>query len=203
MFHFTLFGGSEVKLDGSSKLVVTMFGGTDLHRQTLAKRIMREKQLAEHEARLSREHNTAGLAAFQASRRARNTAFVLTMFGAVEIKPPSLTEEFMDMRELIASGLVSESEWDQLVGRLYESGDQESCASLTMFGSLEDSKLSEDEELKKIKSAQELGILTPDEELALRAVVGRDANQVRMLLRQTAFDGQRGGQAHRRPPVMS
>ena len=73
MFHFTLFGGSEVKLDGSSKLVVTMFGGTDLHRQTLAKRIMREKQLAEHESRLTSEGNSAALTAFQASRRARAT----------------------------------------------------------------------------------------------------------------------------------
>ena len=35
--------------------------------------------------------------------------------------------------------------------------------------------------------ANELGLINDDEESALRAVVGRDTEQVRMLLRQTAF----------------
>jgi hypothetical protein len=189
MFHLTLFGGTDVKLDGRTKLIITCFGGTDVHRQTLAKRILREKHMAETELKPLPTHPPEAVVrwALARQRQRRTGCFIFTMFGAVEIKPPSLAEEFMDMRELIGSGLIKQEEWDRLVGRIYEMGESEGHASFTMFGALEESTLSEDEELQKIRSAQELGMISADEENALRNVVGRDPHQVRQLLRQTAF----------------
>jgi hypothetical protein len=186
MFHFTMFGGADVKMDGTPKVIITIFGGTDVHRQTLAKRIMREKHLSAAE-RANAPHPNPNPFAYRPQRRQRNGCFMLTLFGGVDLKPPSIAEEFMDMREVIASGMVSSAEWDELVARIYELGDQEGHASLTMFGAMEESALSEQDEVKKIKSARDLGIISDDEELALRGVVGRDPQQIRMLLRQTAF----------------
>lgn len=190
MFHFTLFGGSDIKLDGSSKLIVTICGGTDIHRQTLAKRILREKHFAELEDKPDPTADTPrlGMAIGMArGRRRSTTSFLFTLCGGVEIKAPSLSEEFMDMRELVGSGLVSSQDWDRLVSRIYSMGEAEGHASLTICGALEESTLSEEDELKKIRSARELGMISEDEEHALRGVVGRDPQQVRMLLRQTAF----------------
>ncbi len=43
MFHFTIFGGSEVTLSGQGQFIVTLFGGTDVRKPTLAKRLMQER----------------------------------------------------------------------------------------------------------------------------------------------------------------
>lgn len=197
MFNFTIFGGSEVKLDSGSKLILTMFGGTDVFKSTLAKRIMQEKHLLESERGAAKQASdwagnaAPAMSAFAtmstARSRRRQRTFILTIFGGVEIKPPSLAEEFMDMRELTSSGLISSEEWDALVGRLYQLDDLEGISSFTLFGGLEHGSLSEADELKKIKSARDLGLLGEEEEVALRSVAGRDPQQVRMLLRQTAF----------------
>lgn len=187
MFHFTIFGGSEVTLSGTCKIIVTIFGGTDIRKPTLAKRLMQEKLSYQAEAETAPKPATIGDLLMGLSRPRRRGHFILTMFGAAEIKPPSLAEEFIDMRELIASGLVGESTWDQLVGRLYQMGDMDGISSCTLFGAMGEEPLADEEEIKRIQSARELGLITSDEERALRSVVGRDPQQVRMLLRQTAF----------------
>lgn len=197
MVHFTIFGGSEVTLGLGGKLIVTLFGGTDVRKPTLAKRLMQEKHmLASAQPGPDKDlKNVDKVLLFLGGNYpagkpgpARNrSSFILTIFGGVEIKPPSIAEEFMDMRELMSSGLISESEWDQLVGRLYQMGEMDSVSSFTLFGGMGEGSLSEDEEIKKIHSARELGLIDTEEERALRSVVGRDPQQVRMLLRQTAF----------------
>ena len=82
---------------------------------------------------------------------------------------------------------TSADEWDQSVGRLYQMDDLDSVSSLTLFGGMGEAVLNQEEEIKKIHSAVGLGLIDEDEERALRSVVGRDPQQVRMLLRQTAF----------------
>lgn len=197
MVHFTIFGGSEVTLGSGGKCIVTLFGGTDVRKPTLAKRLMQEKHLlSSHQAAPGKDlKNVDKVLMFlggnypagqPGSRRSRSN-FILTICGGVEIKPPSIAEEFMDMRELMSSGLISEAEWDQLVGRLYQMGEMDSISSFTLFGAMGEGSLSEEEEIKKIHSARELGLIDTEEERALRSVVGRDPQQVRMLLRQTAF----------------
>ena len=198
MFHFTIFGGSEVSLTGSRQLILTLFGGTEVRKPTLAKRLMQEKQAQWpdkpagpvktddnlHKVRNFFENLDSG-AAGPAGRR--SSTFLLTIFGGVEIKPPSIAEEFMDMRELVSSGLIEPREWDQLIGRMYQMGDLDSISSFTLFAGMGEASLSEEEEIKKIASATSMGLISRDEEQALRSVVGRDPQQVRMLLRQTAF----------------
>ena len=198
MFHFTIFGGSEVTLTGSRQLIFTLFGGTDVRKPTLAKRLMQEKHApwsaepagqVDTDDKLHKFKNFFEKLDSGAGGRPgqRSSTFLLTIFGAVELKPPSIAEEFMDMRELVSSGLIEPREWDQLVGRMYQMGDLDSISSFTLFAGMDEAALSEEEEIKKIASATSLGLISGDEEQALRSVVGRDPQQVRMLLRQTAF----------------
>jgi len=196
MFHFTIFGGSEVTLQGGGQVVFTMFGGTDIRKPTLAKRLMQEKERLQgaqgaqvnHPGGVNRMRHLFGREPAETpAARPHRGSFVLTIFGAVELKPPSVAEEFMDMRELVSSGMLDAREWDELVGRLYQMGDLDSISSFTIFGGMGEEPLKQEEEVKKIRSASELGLISENEEKALRSVVGRDPEQVRMLLRQTAF----------------
>ena len=198
MFHFTIFGGSEVTLTGSRQLILTLFGGTEVRKPTLAKRLMQEKQVQWptkpagqvktddnlHKVRDFFQNLESGAAGLPGRR---SSTFLLTIFCGVELKPPSIAEEFMDMRELVSSGMIEPREWDQLVGRMYQMGDLDSISSFTLFAGMGEAALSEEEEIKKIASATSMGLISGDEEQALRSVVGRDPQQVRMLLRQTAF----------------
>ncbi len=196
MFHFTIFGGSEVTINGGGQLILTLCGGTDIRRPTLAKQIMQEKHrlMTEQTVRPQGDEpsDVQGMLHFfdrralGSHRPRRRSTFVLTICGGVEIKPPSIAEEFMEMRELVASGLITEEEWDQLIGRLYQFGELE-VSSFTLMGGMEEVSLSEAEELRKIQGANELGLISEDEQTALRSVVGRDPRHIRMLLRQTAF----------------
>ena len=198
MFHFTIFGGSEVTLTGSRQLILTLFGGTEVRKPTLAKRLIQEKhaqwpgkpagQVAADD-KLHKVQNFFDKLDSGAGGRPgqRSSTFLLTIFGGVELKPPSIAEEFMDMRELVSSGMIEPREWDQLVGRMYQMGDLDSISSFTLFAGMGEAALSEEEEIKKIASATSMGLISGDEEQALRSVVGRDPQQVRMLLRQTAF----------------
>ncbi len=197
MFHFTVCGGSEVTLTGGGQFIVTLFGGTDVRKPTLAKRLMREKHALVTQNpdpnykpnNLDKilNHLQGNSPSGSPLANKRRSTFILTICGGVEIKPPSIAEEFMDMRELVSSGLIDPNEWDQLVGRLYQMGELDSISSFTLFGGMGEVALNEQEEIKKIHSASGLGLISEDEEKALRSVVGRDPQQVRMLLRQTAF----------------
>lgn len=198
MLHFTIFGASKVNLHGGGQFILTLFGGTEVRKQTLAKRLLQQKHLlnsSQSPANADQVRNVDKVLSFlqgnyPAGRRGaekRRTAFLLTIFGVVEIKPPTIAEEFMDMRELVSSGLISNAEWDQLVGQLYQVDELDSISSFTLFAGMGEERLDDEEELKKIHSAGELGLISKDEEIALRSVVGRDSQQVRMLLRQTAF----------------
>ncbi len=197
MFHFTIFGGSEVTLTGGSQFIFTLFGGTDVRRPTLAKRLVQEKHLLQAN-RPPANYSPDGVDKVLNFIKGDPTygrpdapnngkCFLLTIFGGVEIFPPSIAEEFMDMRELISSGLLDPGEWDQLVGRLYQMGELDSISSFTLFGGMGEADVDEQEEIKKISSACGMGLINQEEEKALRSVVGRDPQQVRMLLRQTAF----------------
>lgn len=187
MVHFTMFGGSEVKMSRETRVIITIFGGTEIYKPTLARRLLREK----HVANPGSAGPPGALATMRhemsAAQLRRNNIVLFTLFGSAEIKPPSLAEEFMDMRELVSSGLITKDQWDQLLARIHDKGDMDGISSFTLFGGLNESPLSDEEEIKKIRSAQELGLINSNEEQALRSVVGRDPEQVRMLLRETAF----------------
>ena len=197
MFHFTIFGASEVTLSGQGQCIVTLFGGTEVRKPTLAKRLMQERHaLSNRKSDPDYNPNNVDkvLNVLQGNTptglprtEKRHRTFLLTIFGAVELRPPSIAEEFMDMRELVSSGLIDVDEWDQLVGRLYQMDDLDSVSSFTLFGGMGEVAINQEEEITKIHSAVGLGLIAEDEARALRSVVGRDPQQVRMLLRQTAF----------------
>ena len=105
MIHFTIFAGTETELTANLRVCLTIFGGTDILRPTLAKQILSAK-------RRSRSDSSGGKFAL------RKRCLAVTIFGATSIKCPTLAEEFLDLKALLASEAITSQEWDRAVSRL-------------------------------------------------------------------------------------
>jgi hypothetical protein len=99
MVQVTIFGGHDGRLRYDKWLYITLFGGCELVRPTVARQILMSRQAASPE------------------RPKQRKPFFLTLFGGAEITSPTLAEEFIDLRELISSGLLTLSDWDR--GRFF------------------------------------------------------------------------------------
>ena len=158
MVHVTIFGGHGGRLQGDKRVFITLFGGTELFRPTLARQLLAQKQ-AQKEGRLS-------------ARR----PFLLTIFGGVEITYPTLAEEFLDLRELIASSLLSMSDWDRSMAMLADPSG--SVASFTMFGACEENNLpTEDLEVDSLAAQHHLGNISGTAVQALQFGIGQQGSE--------------------------
>lgn len=138
MFHVTIFGGHDGQLQPDKRFYLTLFAGCDLVRPTIARRLLAQKQ-GERNAEL-RPHR----------------AFFLTIFAGVDIMSPTLVEEFLDLREMMAGGLLDTADWDRCMGALGQ--PEGSIASLTLFGGLDEHVVpSENEEIDSLATQQHLG----------------------------------------------
>lgn len=154
MFHFCIFGGHEGELNPNKRVFVTVFGGCELRRPTLARQLVMARR--------------------QGGNRVDGGAFFLTLFGGTELTVPTLTEEFLDLQEAVRAGLLTVEEWDRHVAQfgLY---DHRSYASFTAFGGFDSEALpEEDAELDRLALARHVGAV-PDRsaDVLMLAVGGR------------------------------
>ncbi|MCG3137673.1 MAG: hypothetical protein HJJLKODD_01522 [Phycisphaerae bacterium] len=199
MAHVTVFSGSEIRLSGRREIVLTIFGGIDIYKPTLAKRIMEELQNFRNQPApvtatqpvndIDRLINYLSGRNPDGSHRTQSqrTTYILTIFGGVDLIAPTLVQEYLEIRELVNSGTISPAEWSVLAGRMLAIEENESISSLTLFGGLSHTTPNKKEEEKQISSARNMGLLNTDEEMALRSVSGQNRQQVRSLLRQVAL----------------
>ncbi len=158
MFNFCVFGAQCGELSFTKKLYVTLFGGCDLKRPTIAKQVLIAKRRGNPESLLRGQ-------------------FFLTVFGAVEIKSPTLAEEFLDLQDAMRSGLLTWSDWDDAVARLSLSASGK-ISSLTLFGGMESNALpTEDEELDALALSQHLGRVSDVASRTLMLAVGQAGAQ--------------------------
>jgi len=171
MVHVTIFAGHEGRLQPSKRFYLTLFGGCDLVRPTVARQILAQQQ-AEHDPRLA-EHKP----------------FFLTIFGGVDIKSPTLAEEFLDLREMMDAGLLRAEDWDRSVARLGQADG--AIGSMTIFGGFDESELpSEDEEIDSLAVQRHLGNIPENAGEVLQYGIGQRGAQrvatVRRALQATA-----------------
>ncbi|HEY3244633.1 MAG TPA: hypothetical protein VGM03_14930 [Phycisphaerae bacterium] len=184
MFQVCIFGGYEGRLLPTKRVLITLFAGAELHRPTLARRLL-----------ACRQRQVEGRA---------HRVFVLTIFGSTEMRYPTLAEEFLDMREAVRSGALSLTDWDALLGdlrRLEAAGtggrepqevwggralsDDEGIVSLTLFGSLEETSLpSEDAEVDALAVQRHLGNIPESAGKVLEFGIGQPEAARRAILRQ-------------------
>jgi hypothetical protein len=168
MVHLTMFAGYEGEFRYDQRFYVTLFGGTELRRPTIARRILMNRDTRDGE------------------QKKRRRPFVLTMFGATEIKVPTLASEFIDLREMLKCGALSLEEWDHAMAELGRM--QEGVASFTMFGGFDENLLpSDEEEIDSLAIQCHLGNIDDSARQVLQAGVGQHDSERRAILRRAVY----------------
>jgi hypothetical protein len=165
MIHITVFSGHDGQLQPDKRFYLTLFGGCDLVRPTVARQLLHERQAA------------------QSGRPPIHPPFFLTIFGGVDIKYPTLTEEFLDLREMLNSGLLTMEDWDRSMAQLGRTGT--SVASFTLFGGFGECELpSEEEEVDSLAVQRHLGNISESAGRVLQYGIGQRGSERVAALRR-------------------
>lgn len=168
MIHVTMFAGHDGQLQPDKRFYLTMFGGCDLVRPTVARQLLHERQVA------------------QSGRPPTHTPFFLTIFGGVDITYPTLAEEFLDLREMLNSRLLSMEDWDRSMAQLGRAGT--SVASFTMFGGFGEFELpSENQEVDSLAVQQHLGNIPESAGSVLQYGIGQKGSERTATLRRAVL----------------
>ena len=161
MFRIAIFGGADYLMGGRKKIYLALFGGMDLYRPTLAKRL------------LERKYGVADNRGIFGLPR----DLVLVAFGGVDIHHATLADEFVDLRVLLSAGLLKREEWDEAVYRL-ASGDPDDYGAFCIFGGIEVHQASADKERERIEAHRQVGLISEQEADYLDAQAGRSLGNV-------------------------
>lgn len=164
MIQATLFAGHEGEMRHDKWFYITVFAGCELVKPTLARRILVQRHRDD-------------------SVSVRRKPFFFTMFGGTSIKSPTLAAEFIDMREMLTSGAISRDEWERA---LVEIGrEQDSFASLTLFGAFEECTLpTDEEEIDSLAIQCHLGNVTASAREILQSGIGQRESERRAIVRR-------------------
>ncbi len=162
MIQVCIMSGHEGRLRAEKKLYITLMGGTELNRPTLAKQILMQRQ----QEKDVREGKPAG-----------QRHFFLTIMGATEILLPTLAEEFIDMHETFRTGILAVEEWDRCVALLGKS--DYGIASFTLMGGFSETTLpAEEKEIETLALHRHLGTIPETAGRILEFGIGqRDAER--------------------------
>lgn len=167
MFHLCIFGGQGGEIEPGRHFYLTLFGGTDLKRPTLAKMLIKQRERGES---------------------ARPTcAYFITICGGVDVVQPTLAEEFSDLQAAVRSGDITLDEADRA---LVDSHCVLRTGKFTIFGACDTSCVPpEDDELDSLAMLRHAGMIQAGGEQALMLGIGRGGAQrigvVRNALRQS------------------
>jgi hypothetical protein len=163
-----MFGGYDGPFQTDRRGYLTMFGGSDLTRPTLARRIVHARQRAnQHEP-------------------PRIRCVVITLFGGTDIRYPTLADEYLDLMAMLAAGTLSLDDWDRDIARL-RSFDEVGITSLTLFGGLDEEALpEEDQEIDALAMQRHLGNIPPSVGSILEMGVGMTGPRREAIIRRAA-----------------
>lgn len=157
MIHVTIFGGHSGRLQNDKWFYLTLFGGFELVRPTVARELLAQRQA-------ERDH-----------RPTRRKPFFLTIFGGGSINSPTLTEEFLDLREMISSGLLKMEDWERSMAQLVRT---DAVASFTIFGGFDECALpSEDAEVDSLAVQRHLGNIPESAAEVLQYGIGQHGTE--------------------------
>ena len=173
MVHFCMFGGHEGELDPNKKVCITIFGGCELKRPTVAKQILDMRRNAE-------EH----------PHRRGSGHFFVTVFGSTELKSPTLAEEYIDLQDALQSDLLKLEDWDWAIAQL-AANDAYRIGSFTLFGGFGSSELpSENEELDAMALNNYVGRVPEPAVKMLQLGVGQAGSNRTAVIRQAVATAQ-------------
>ncbi len=165
MIQFCIMGGYEGLIRPDKKIYVTLMGGCELKKPTVARQILTH-----------RRHESEG------PLRPRRQ-FFLTIMGATEILCPTLAEEFIDLREMIHSGTLAMADFDRALADLARS--ETSYASFTLMGGFSESELpTEEKEIESLALQRHLGNISEEAGQVLQFGIGQRDAERRATLRR-------------------
>ena len=172
MIQATIFSGHEGRLRFGRVVYLTLFGGCDLARPTIARQVLAQRE-REREGRSSAQK-----------------PFFLTVFGGVDIRVPTLAEEFIDLGELLTTEVLTMEEWERSITNV--SRVESSFASFTLFGGFDECKLpSENQEIDALALHRHLGNISDAAGQALQYGIGqRDVERYAIVRRAVMADTQ-------------
>lgn len=168
MIHVTIFAGHDGQLQPDKRFYLTLFGGCDLVRPTVARQL------------LTRRH------AESAGNPMEHRPFFLTIFGGVDIKMPTMAEEFLDLREMLNGGMLTMNDWERSMAQLARTSV--SIASFTIFGGFGECELpSENEEVDSLAVQQHLGNIPESAGNVLQYGIGQKGSERVATLRRAVM----------------
>jgi len=165
MIQVTIFSGHSGLLRFDKSFYLTLFGGFELIRPTVARQLLTQRQ------------------AERGNRPVERRPFFLTIFGGGTIKSPTLAAEFIDLREMINGGLLNISDLERAMADLSNTGAV--FASFTLFGGFDECKLpSENEEVDSLAVHHHLGNIDENATQVLQYGIGQAGSERTATLRR-------------------
>lgn len=165
MIHVTIFAGHDGQLQPDKRFYLTLFGGCDLVRPTVARQLLTQRQSQSE------------------GRPLEHRPFFLTIFGGVDITCPTLAEEFLDLREMLNSNLLTMEDWDRSMAQLGRTSA--AVASFTIFGGFDECELpSEDQEIDSLAVQRHLGNISDNAGQVLQYGIGQRGSERMAALRR-------------------
>ena len=167
MFQVTIFSGRSGELRMDNSFYLTLFGGFEFTRPTVARQILARRK-AQQEGHLP-------------GRPVR--PFFLTIFGGGSIKSPTLAAEFIDLKETISGGLLDFGEWERAMGELGR--NEPIFGSFTLFGGIDEGTLpSEEQEIDSLAVQRHLGNIPESAGQVLQYGIGQRGSERTATLRR-------------------
>jgi|CXWL01.1.fsa_nt_gi hypothetical protein len=164
MIQFCIMSGQEAVIQPEPKLYITFMGGCELRRETLARRLLSQRQRQRDGRPIPRQ-------------------FFITIMGGVDIRCPTLAEEFIDLQQLIRGGELTLVDWDRAMvelGRL-----DVSIGSFTFMGGFSECELPSDaQEIDSLALQRHMGNITRDASDVLQHGFGKREGERHATLRR-------------------
>lgn len=161
MFHLTLFGGTEGDISPAGFTALTVFGGAELRRPTIATQLLHLKS-----ARGRRPGAWERLVGSDKN-------LILTVFGGTVVRAPTLVEEYSALSSAVGSGALTTDECSRLLDELIAGGGEFAhWRTLTLFGACVTRHPSTVKERKALDAAVKTGTVSQAVRATLESVVG-------------------------------
>ena len=163
MVNLTVFSGAEIETQAEPQIIVTLFGVTEIYTPTVTQILLHQTQENPRTSPWSKKE--------QADQQKN---IYITIFGVTSIYRPLLGREYMDLKNLLASGAIGLADfqvlWMQNTTQTYRS----TYRTFTFFGVCGLEIPAKKVELKEIDRLLDTHVIQPDEHRFLKGLVSED-----------------------------
>ena len=164
MIQFCIMGGLDAVIKPEPKIYFTLMGGCELRRETLARRLLSQRQRQREGRPIPRQ-------------------FFITIMGGVDIGCPTLAEEFIDLQQLLRTGELTAADWEKAMSELGRL--DVSIGSFTLMGGFSECELpSEAQEIDSLALQRHMGNISRDASDVLQHGIGKRDGERHATLRR-------------------